>query len=364
VVRRDGSRYRMLDTIREYGREWLRELGEEERLTARHAGHFLALARWAEHSWPGSDQIQCYRIVEDAHTDLRTALDHLAGTDPERGAELAGLLVFFWTCCGRLKEARSALDRALAAPVPPGPARTRALAALGVTLTLQGEYDEALRVSAEAVRSADADGDKEGRLGAAYVAGLLALLTGRPEDARRTVAAVLAAAPGFAFDSPARLRCHLVEIFARTGLGDLARAHRDATDLAAHCAEIGEVWSRSYLDYQLSLIALFQSRPQEAAAHARAMLDAKRQLGDAFGIALGLDLLAAALAADGEVEQAARVYGHGETVWRSVGHPQRGTPELRGVREEYERTARAALGDARYARAYALGAASATVPVS
>ncbi|WP_328471954.1 ATP-binding protein [Streptomyces sp. NBC_00448] len=364
VVRRDGERYRMLDTIREYGREWLRELGEEESLTARHADHFVALARWAEHSWPGSDQIRCYRIVEDAHTDLRTALDHLSGNDPERGAELAGLLVFFWTCCGRLKEARAALEGALAGPVPPGPARTRALAGLGVTLTLQGEYDEALRVSDEAVRAADADGDNEGIFGAAYLAGLLALLTGRGEDARRTVRDVLAAAPGFAFDSPARLRCHLVEIFAHTGLGDLDRARRDAIELRAHCEEIGERWTRSYLDYQLSLIALFQGHPDEAADRAHAMLDAKRQLGDAFGTALGLDVLAAALAADGAVEHAARVYGHGEAFWRSVGHPQRGTPELRAVREEYERTARGALGDTRYARAYASGAASPTMPVS
>ncbi len=39
VVRRDGARYRMLDTIREYGREWLHELGEvrRARLPARDA---------------------------------------------------------------------------------------------------------------------------------------------------------------------------------------------------------------------------------------------------------------------------------------------------------------------------------------
>ncbi|WP_237405098.1 ATP-binding protein [Actinacidiphila reveromycinica] len=409
VVRRDGPRYRMLDTIREYGREWLRGLGEEEALAARHADHVLALVRRAERNWSSGEQGRCYRTVEEAHTDVCTALEHLADADPERGAELAGLLVFFWTCCGRLKEARAALERALAVPDPrasaappsadrppaappsdpppaappsdptpvvprdpvppaarrpvrPGPARTRALAALGVVLTLQGAYDQALRVSEEATRAADDDGDKEGQLGAAYLAGLLALLTGRAEDARRVVRAALDAAPGLAFDSPARLRCHLVAVFASTGLGDLDRARGDAVELRAHCEQIGEWWTRSYLDYQLSLIALFQGRPDEAATRARAMLDAKRQLGDAFGTALGLDLLAAALAAAGRAEHAVRVYGHGETFWRSVGHPQRGTPELRAVREEYERTARTALGDTRYARAYADGAASPSVP--
>ena len=363
VVRRDGARYRMLDTIREYGREWLRELGEQDTLAGRHAAHFLGLARWADRHWPEGDQVRGYRMIEDVHTDLRTALDHLLATEPEQAADLAGLLVFFWTCCGHLKEARRYLERVLAAPVAPGPARTRALSALGVTLTLQGEYEKAQRVSDEATGAARDDGDKEAQLAAAYVEGLLALLTGRPQDARRTVAHALAAAPGSAFDSPARLHCHLVEVFALTGLGRLAEARRRALELRGHCAGVGEVWTRSYLDYQLALMALFEAEPHDAAAHARTMLEAKRQLGDAFGTALGLDLLAAALAAQGDAENAARVYGYGGAFWRSVGHPQRGTPELRAIRETCEATARAALGEAAYDRAYALGADAPALPL-
>lgn len=38
VVKRDGGRHRMLDTIREYGRMWLAELGEEPS-TPRDAPH-------------------------------------------------------------------------------------------------------------------------------------------------------------------------------------------------------------------------------------------------------------------------------------------------------------------------------------
>lgn len=117
----------------------------------------------------------------------------------------------------------------------------------------------------------------------------------------------------------------------------------------------GEVWTRSYLDYQLSLVALFSGAPTEAIGYARTMLESKRLIGDAFGIALGLDLLAAALAAEGRAEQAASVYGTGGAYWRSVGHPQRGAPELQLVRERCEETARAALGDQAYAAAYAQG---------
>jgi predicted ATPase len=356
----NGDRYRMLDTIREYGHEWLRELGEADETAERHAEHFTGLARWADAGWSGSDQLSGYRMVEDSHADLRTALDHWLAHDPAKAADLAGLLVYFWTCCGHIKEARDYLERALALHTAPGPARTRALIGLGVTVTLQGEYGLAARVSAEARAAAEADGDGggEAKIGAASLEGLLAMLVGQPRRARDTAHEALAAAPGFAFDSPDRLRCNLVEVLSLTALGSFDEGRARALELREHCVRTGEVWTRSYLDHQLSLVALFTTGPEDAAAYARTMLESKRLLGDAFGIALGLDLLAAALAAGGRAEQAASVYGTGEAYWRSVGHPQRGTPELRAVRERCEATARTALGDSGYAAAYARGVAA------
>ncbi len=358
--REGGDRYRMLGVIREYGREWLRELGETEKLADRHADYVVRLVRWVEANWLGSGQLQCYRKVEEVHADLRIALDRLLATDPARAADTVGRLVFFWTCCGHVQAAASYLERALAAHRTPGPERTRAVTALGVTLTLRGEYERADGLGREAAAAAAADGDKEARLAAVYMTGLLALLTGRPREALSTVEEALAAAPGFAFDSASRLRCHLVKVFALTALGEVADAHTLALGLREHCALTDEVWTRSYLDYQLSLIALSRSAPGEAAHHARLMLRGKQDLGDTFGTALGLDLLAAALAADGHTETAASAYGTSETLWLSVGHPQRGTPELKAIRDRCEATARAALGDAGYARAYHRGAADAS----
>ncbi|WNI19035.1 ATP-binding protein [Actinacidiphila sp. ITFR-21] len=351
-----GDRYRMLDTIREYGHEWLLELGETGPTADRHATYFAGLARWADDVWAGTGQLPGYRAVEDAHPDLRTALDHWLVRDPAKAAELAGLLVYFWTCCGHIKEARGYLDRALAAHTAPGPARTRALTGLGITVTLQGDYDLATRLSAEVRDAAEADGVLAERLGAAALTGLLGMLMGRPQTALDAVQEALKQAPDLALDSPDRLRCDLVEVLSLTALGSLAEGRARALALREHCVRTGEVWTRSYLDYQLSIVALLSGEPAEAVDYARTMLESKRMLGDAFGIALGLDLLAAALAADGRAEQAASVYGTGEAYWRSVGHPQRGAPELRVLREQCEATARAALGDTGYTAAYTRGA--------
>ncbi|MFF8787948.1 ATP-binding protein [Streptomyces sp. NPDC015125] len=349
VLIREGPRYRMLDTLREYGRMWLAELDETTTLADRHAAHFASFGRRAERGWLGPEQVGWYGRVAEAHVDLCTALDHLLATDPVRAQDLSASVGFFWSCCGHLHEARDYVARALAAHQGPGPGRTRALWALGVAVLLQGDLTLADDLGLECARAARAGDDAEAQLQAGYLTGLTHLMAGRPMSAHTVAEQVLGPAACTPFDSPGRLRCHLVQLFALTGLGKLTEARATASALRRGCVQRGEYWTRSYIDYQLSLISLFQGRPVESADHARSMLAAKAGIGDKFGIALGLDLLAAAVAAQGHGAAAARVYGSGQALWRTVGHPQRGTPELRAVREECERRARAAIGDKAYA---------------
>ncbi|MCM2414512.1 regulator [Streptomyces sp. RKAG290] len=358
VVAHDGVRHRMLDTIREYGRMWLAELGEERAAADRHAACFLQLARSAHAGWTGEDQISWYHRIADSHADLCAALDHLLAHDTAAAQEMAGRIGFFWCCCGHLPQTRGYAQRALDAGPSRGPHRTRALWVLGICVMLQGDYRAAERVGEECVRAAAEDGTDEGILAAAYLRGLTHLMTGDPESGLREADRVLRGTEaGTPLESAYRLRCHLITVFALTGLGRLAEAAEAAVVLRAACEAQDECWTRSYVDYQLALIALLQGRAEAAAAHARSMLTCKHRLRDSFGIALGLDILAAAVAAQGEGAHAARVYGTGQVYWRMVGHPQRGTPELGPVREACEQQARAAIGDAAYQRAFDRGRA-------
>ncbi|MEW2552090.1 regulator [Streptomyces zhihengii] len=365
VVRREGPRLRMLDTVREYGSMWLDALGERHTVADRHAARCLRLVRRAHAQWLGPSQADWYGRIAAVHTDLCTALEHLLEADPEGALELAGTVGFFWACCGHLPEARHFVESALARCPGTGPHHARALWALGVALTLQGEYGPARERSAECTRAARRWGDAEDRLDAAYLSGLLGLLTGSPEAAYREVGAALDEAGDRPWGedgsgaSGARARCLLVRVFALTASGRLTEAGDAARDLRARCGDLGESWTRAYVNYQLALIMLLTGDPGAAARHARSMLIGKRGLGDGFGVALGLDVLAAALAALGEGERAALVSGTSETYWRAAGHPQRGTPELAPLRLECERRAREAAGDAAYEAAFAEGAAGA-----
>ncbi|MFJ2054789.1 ATP-binding protein [Streptomyces sp. NPDC087908] len=350
-----AGRLRMLDTIRAYGATWLDRTGETAAVADRHAAHFRGLARRGEADWHGARQLRWYRTVDAHHTDLRLALDRLLRTDPDAALDLIGSVAFAWSCRGRLREARDGLEQALLLSEERGRTRARALWALGVTLVLQGEFGPAQDVSERCAREArfaehtvhrDRPGDLT--LDAAALAGLLALTTGRPMAAHVVVGHVLDAARGGPADSAARLRCHLVHVFALTGLGRLGEARERALALRALCEELDEHWTRTALEYQLSLTGLLEGDPARAAGHARAMLEGTRGLGASLGVALGLDVLATALAAAGEGERAADVSGTGEAYWRSTGQPRRGLPGLRALHEKYTDTARATLGEPAY----------------
>ncbi|MFI0924150.1 ATP-binding protein [Streptomyces sp. NPDC021012] len=357
-----AGRFRMLDTIREYGATWLERTGETGTVADRHAAHFRDLARRAETEWHGARQLRWYRTVDAHHTDLRTALDRLLRTDPDAALDLVGAVAFAWSCRGRLREARGGLEQALLLSGARGRVRARALWALGVTLVLQGESRPAQEVSescarearyAEHAEQAGHDGPGDLTLDAAALAGLLALTTGRPAAAYVVVGHVLDAAPGGPADSAARLRCHLVRVFALTGLGRLAEARERALHLRDLCHALDEHWTRTALEYQLALTGLLEGDPAAAAGHARAMLEGTRRLGASLGVALGLDVLATALAAAGDGERAADVSGTGEAYWRSTGQPRRGLPGLRALREKYTGSARATLGEPAYQEIFA-----------
>ncbi|MFJ2774944.1 ATP-binding protein [Streptomyces sp. NPDC087300] len=356
VSRAADGRLRLLESVREYGWMWLGELGQRATAQDRHAEHFLALARSADTGWLGPEQVGWYRRIGAAHHDLCAALDHLMGVRPEQAAELAGLVGFFWSCCGHLREAHAYLGRALGLSRTHSPARDRAQWALGVASVLQGEHQQAARIGRRCARDAARSDNVEGQLAAAYLLGITHLLSGEAHEALAVAGEALGRVSRPPFASPSALRCHLVQVFALTGLGRLDEAERMAVSLRAGCSDRDECWTRAYTDYQLALIALAKDDPGRAARHARAMLEGKHSLGDSFGVALGMDLLAAAAAADGQGETAALLSGTSETYWRSVGHSQRGMPELRDVRETCRHRARAAAGEAAFERAFRRGA--------
>ncbi|MBD0837325.1 ATP-binding protein [Streptomyces sp. TRM68416] len=119
--RADPTRFRMLDTVREYGADWLRELGEEEAVRQRHRDHYRRLLRQAWAEWNTGRQVTwCERLLSE-HANVRAAVHHaLDGTDRPLALEMAANAGFLWRHCGPLRDARHVLERALAGEMPSG----------------------------------------------------------------------------------------------------------------------------------------------------------------------------------------------------------------------------------------------------
>ncbi len=114
-----GTRYRLLETIRQYSRDHLLESGEEDIFRGRHLSHFLALGELAEPQMIGPDQVMWLDRLELEHDNLRTALewsgDSSFGGDSSSGLHLVGAISRFWEVRSYFSEGRDRLSRVLAA---------------------------------------------------------------------------------------------------------------------------------------------------------------------------------------------------------------------------------------------------------
>ncbi len=130
---RDGAvRFRLLDAIREYGREHLAD-GMRDELSWRHADWYERFLADAE-AWKfGQDQVQWLRRLMQEMPNFREMLQFSMVNRPACALRAATAIRGLWMSQGMFSEARRWLDLALSAtPTEPTPERIRALAAAAV----------------------------------------------------------------------------------------------------------------------------------------------------------------------------------------------------------------------------------------
>ena len=141
-LRGSRMRFRLLETIRQYGRERLAEAGEEEALRLRHRDFYLALAQRLAGQWYGPRQEEGLARLRDDHANLQVALEFSAAdsADPRVALDFTVALRNHWYADGYLAEGRRWLDRALAiSGQDAGVARVHALWAAAWVCLLQGD---------------------------------------------------------------------------------------------------------------------------------------------------------------------------------------------------------------------------------
>jgi predicted ATPase/DNA-binding winged helix-turn-helix (wHTH) protein len=148
-----ATRYRMLETIRQYALDRLRDSGEESQWRGSHLAYFVALADEFSEAIEGPKQQSWLSRIASEHDNLRAALVWSAESSPIEGLRLAQALSAFWRIGGHLSEGRECLARLLdAVPIDRGTReRARGLYVAALLAIPQGDYAAGKRLLQESL---------------------------------------------------------------------------------------------------------------------------------------------------------------------------------------------------------------------
>ncbi|MFC4508072.1 MULTISPECIES: ATP-binding protein [Streptomyces] len=308
-------RYRLLEAIRQYGREQLASSGEDDDLLVRHRDFFLALAQRIDEGWYGPGQAEALARLHVEHTNLLAALD--CDADPQRRFALAAALGFHWCAGGFLSEGRRQFDRALALAPEPTLARGRALLIAVWVAQMQGDLAAADRWLDEAETLGEQLGDWALRTQVGGLRGVSAHYRGQAEESipRYEEARAGMAALGDEREATSWL---LALACVQAYTGD-PRAPETGRQVIAAFETSGERWGRAQVLMALGHDAWARGDREAAKALARSALESMRGFNDYAMVARMLELLAWATASGGDPGQAARLLGAAGALWRDAG---------------------------------------------
>lgn len=294
IAQRLSDRYRLLETIREFGCERLEESGEYATVRRRHRDWYERLVTQADADWLSSRQVDWFSRLDSEHANIQAAVDFCL-TEPgeaESGLRiLTGLFHFYWWGRGWAREGRHWLDQALKLATEPTPSRARALLTDASLALADGEFETGRRRSAEARAIADAHDDPGLTALVGWISGSAAMYRGDLPGAIADFESGLSVLPSDT-DLPLRLDLLLSYSVAAGVAGDQKRA------IACHEATlkltepVGECFHRSYALWALGLLALNQGEHRRAAELQQESLRLRRGLRDLTGAGWSLESLA------------------------------------------------------------------------
>jgi predicted ATPase/class 3 adenylate cyclase len=156
----DGIRYRLLETLRQYGRDRLALRGETDEVRKRHALYFRQMAEDALPHLRGPEEITWLDRLETDHDNTRQALRWaIDANEVDLAQGLAGTLYRFWLIRSHVDEGRTWLDQVVAMEGGNSESRSRALLGAGTLALTHNDHVPARRHLEEALAGLRAAGD-------------------------------------------------------------------------------------------------------------------------------------------------------------------------------------------------------------
>jgi predicted ATPase/serine/threonine protein kinase len=339
----DEMRYRMLESIREYGLERLAASGEVDELRRRHAAYFLRLAEAADPELKGGQEARWLALLEAELDNLRAALQWLLEHDANSCLRLAVAVRIFWNVHGHFAEGRRwllvALERSATAPAR---MRWHALHSVGQMAWHQGDASEAHTYFDKSARVAQEIGDTRLHAVSSFGLGWAAEMQGDLNGARAHWLECLAIASDVKDDrSIAAVFNALGEVSRREGDWAAARAYYEKALEAARRLGGHEGVSASLGN--LGAVAWEAGDTLAADDFFKDALRSAQSIGSKVNIAHALDGLGGVAARRGEWVRAGVLSGAASTLREQIGFHLEATDRV--FRDRYLSLVRAAVGD-------------------
>jgi DNA-binding CsgD family transcriptional regulator len=351
------ARYRLLETIRQYGRERLAESGQEAELQRRHRDYYRELSAQVRTQLFGPDQVAWFARLRLEHANLRTALEYCFAepADVRIGLGMTTDLLYHWITSYYLGEGRGWLDRGLAADTTPGEVRARALWANSWLAIIQADPVTATAMLEESRSLGEQLGLDSVLAYVALYSGMVAMSQGETEAAVALYEE--AVARHRATGDPVGLALALIRLsLAYSFLDDSARAISIGEESIAVCDAHGEGWHKAYTMMALGIEVWREGDTRRATSMERESLRFNRSVDDPLGIGVNLEVLAWIAATEEQYPRAARLLGIVQTAWQAIGAPLSGFGHLVHYHDECESRTRQALGTTAFRAAFEKGA--------
>ncbi len=258
-------RYYLLETVRAYAAERLAEAGEQDRVQAAHARHFLDLAEQAEPDLRGPDQLDWLSRLAAEHDNFAAALRYaISARDVPLALRFVGSLSWFWLMRDYETEAgewASEVCELAGDHVPPGLADAYALCRVLAVMTMVvnatgtsgGDVMEALRTAL-----AVAGPDSQHPL-LRLATPMLSFFGGDTERGLRELRAL-----GDGPDPWVRAAGHAAAGHLAMNSGQLDQAAADLTRSYAEFSTVGDRWGLIVSMSGLAEVAMAHDDPDEA----------------------------------------------------------------------------------------------------
>jgi predicted ATPase/DNA-binding CsgD family transcriptional regulator len=348
------ARYRLLDTISEFGLRQLCIDGGEREFRRRHRDWYTALAAGQEAFGPR--RAAWLAALDTDHENIRAALAFCLSEPSElaAGAELACDLWRYWETGGHLTEGRRLLAAVLEKLDGPAPQRPRALWVAGFLAVLQGDIAAARALLEAALAAARQAGDLRA---VAYASGFLGhalYYLGEADEGDALAEAALGLHKECG--DPIGAAMALTQLGSRyLHSGQLAAAAERFSECAELAHSSGNLWAEKYARWGLGVTAWLLADHDDAITHVRAALRAARDMDDRVGAAMCLDSLGWIAVSQKQATGALTLLAAADAAWAAI--PARLLPSLRGHHAAALTRAREALSESAFTAALARGSA-------